>query len=69
MKFDVRKWGVAVISTVMSVAAFAQTSGGSSDPTSSIASTLATYATDVGTLGAAVLLIIYGKKLVRYLNV
>jgi len=39
------------------------------DPTSSITTTLATYAVDVATIAAAVLLIVYGKKLVSYLRV
>jgi type IV secretory pathway VirB2 component (pilin) len=59
----------AVVGSVMlPVAAFAQSSG-SSDPTSTISSQLATYLTDVGTLAAAVLLIFYGKKLVSFLKV
>lgn len=60
--------GVLVAVALSPVAAFAQSSG-SSDPTSTIASQLATYATDVGTLAAAVLLIFYGKKLVSFLKV
>ena len=39
------------------------------DPTTGIVTTLGTYATDVGLLAAAVLLIFYGKKLVSYLKV
>jgi hypothetical protein len=68
MKFDGRKWVAGAVAVVASVGAFAQGSG-SSDPTSSIVSTLGTYATDVATLAAAILLIFYGKQLVAYLKV
>lgn len=65
LKFDVRKFGAAVGGFGLSAAAFAD----GTDPTSSILTTLATYATDVGSIAAAVLLIVYGKKLVSYLRV
>lgn len=39
------------------------------DPSTAIVTQLGTYATDVGLLAAAVLLIYYGKKLVSYLRV
>ena len=57
---------VAMVASFASVSAFAQTS---SDPTSTITTQLGTYATDVGLIAAAVLLIVYGKKLVGYLRV
>lgn len=57
--------GVAV--SMVSAASFAQTSG--NDPTSTLVSTLGTYATDVGLLAVAILTIAYGKKLVGYLKV
>lgn len=68
MKFYARKFAAGVAAAVMSAGAFAQGSGGS-DPTSSLASQLGTYATDVGTIAVAVLLIFYGKKVVPYLKV
>lgn len=63
--FDKVAAGVAAMG--MSVAAFAQTT--SSDPTTQITTQLGTYLTDVGAIAAAVLLIVYGKKLVSYLRV
>jgi hypothetical protein len=39
------------------------------DPSTSIVTTLGTYATDVGLIAVAVLGIFYGKKLVGYLKV
>ena len=52
-----------------SAVVFAQTSGGSTDPTTSILAQLATYLADVASIASAVLLIVYGKKLVGYLKV
>lgn len=67
-KFDVRKWAAGAGSMVMSVAVFAQGTG-STDPTTSILAQLATYLADVASIASAVLLIVYGKKLVGYLKV
>jgi hypothetical protein len=64
-----KQMAVAVGGALASAGAFAQTGGGSSDPTPSIVSQLGTYATDVGLLAVAVLAIVYGKKLVGYLRV
>jgi hypothetical protein len=67
MKFNLKARSIAsaLALAFASVPAFAD----GTDPTSSITTTLATYATDVGTIAAAVLLIVYGKKLVSYLRV
>lgn len=60
-------FALAVVSLVAVSPAMAQTAP--ADPTTGIVTTLGTYATDVGLLAAAILLIFYGKKLVSYLKV
>jgi hypothetical protein len=67
-KFDVRKWAAGASSMFLSVAVFAQGSG-STDPTAGIVAQLTTYLADVASIATAVLLIVYGKKLVGYLKV
>ena len=64
-----KKLAVGMGAMAVSVASFAQTSGSGSDPTAQITSQLGTYLTDVGSIVTAVLLIVYGKKLLSYLRV
>lgn len=68
MKSKFQKFLTACALMGVSAVSFAQGSG-SSDPTSTITSTLTGYATDVGLIAVAVLTIVYGKKLVSFLRV
>ena len=64
-RYKAEKLTVGVGALLMSGFAMAD----ATDPTSTITTQLATYGTDVATIAAAVLLIVYGKKLVSYLRV
>lgn len=64
-----KRYAQAVLAGMAMTAGAAMAQTGGNDPTSTITTQLATYATDVAAIAAAVLLIVYGKKLVSYLRV